>query len=204
MHSLLRTSLGVAAVFAVATAQAAPLNTGGYVLGSELASPGSFDATFTATEAGTAGLDVELVGFASLDGDGNCCADVFHLSLNGMEVFTASFNLGGGGANTILFNPYGATALTTTYGATDSLHDSHQVTWAGGVSRIALPIGLLVGLNTLTFSYTGLAQGTGDEGWGVGSLGITTSVPEPQTYALLLAGLGAVGLLSRRRRRLVR
>ena len=204
MQALLRTGLGIATFFAAVIAQAASLNTGGYVLGSELASSGSFDASFSSTAAGPGNLHFQLVGFASLDGYDNCCTDVFHLRVNGTEVFAASFNLGGGGTNTILFNPNGATALTTTHGATDSLHDSHQVTWAGGDSRVALPFDLLVGVNTLTFSYSGLPQGVGDEGWGVERLGITTPVPEPQSYALLLAGLGAAGLLSRRRKQVAR
>ena len=31
-------------------------------------------------------------------------------------------------------------------------------------------------------------------------VGITVSVPEPETYAMLLAGLGMVGVIARRRR----
>ncbi len=34
----------------------------------------------------------------------------------------------------------------------------------------------------------------------IDSVGITTAVPEPETYAMMLAGLGAIGFLSRRRK----
>jgi len=200
MQRILRTSLGLAAYLATALAHSAPLSTGGYVLGSRLATPGSFEAVFTASGASSGNLTFELLGFKSLDGYNNCCGDVFHLSLNGMEIFTGAFNLGGGGSNAILFNPNGGTALTTTHGAGDDTHNSHQVTWAGGVSAIALPITLVPGSNSLTFSYTGRLQGLGDEAWGVNSIAIATPVPEPQTYALMLAGLGVLGFLARRRK----
>ena len=200
MQRTLRTSLGVAACLATALAHSASLSTGGYVLGSQLATPGSFEAVFTAPDAGASELSFDLVGFKSLDGYKNCCGDVFHLSLNGTELFAGAFNMGGGGSNAILLNPNGGTALTTTNGAGDDPHNSHQVTWAGGVTAVALPITLLAGLNSLTFSYSGQFQGLGDEAWAVNSLAIATPVPEPQTYALMLAGLGVLGFLARRRK----
>ena len=35
----------------------------------------------------------------------------------------------------------------------------------------------------------------------VANFSVTAPVPEPETYVLMLAGLGAVGFMSRRRRR---
>jgi len=201
MQLTVRTGLGVAAYLVMAAAHPAALSTGEYVLGSQLATPGSFEATFNAPAAGAGELSFELVGFKSLDGYKNCCGDVFHLSLNGTEVFAGAFNMGGGGSNAILFNPNGGTALTTTHGAGDDPHNSHQVTWAGGVSAIALPITLVAGANLLTFSYAGQLQGLVDEAWGVNSLAIATPVPEPHTYALMLAGLCVLGFIARRRKR---
>ena len=200
MQRTFRTSLGLAACLTTALAHSASLSTGGYVLGSQLATPSSFEAVFTAPEAAASELSFERVGFKSLDGYKNYCGDIFHLSLNGTEIFAGAFNLGGGGRNAILFNPHGGTALTTTHGATDDSHNSRQVTWAGGASAIALPVHLVSGLNSLTFSYTGRLQGLGDEAWAVNNLAIATPVPEPQTYALMVAGLGVLGFLARRRK----
>lgn len=53
---------------------------------------------------------------------------------------------------------------------------------------------------TLTFAAIGRADSYGTSLDNV-SLSVLSTVPEPQGYALMLAGLGTVGLLSRRRRR---
>ena len=130
MQRMLRTCLGIAAYLAVAAAHSAPLSTGSYVLGSHLAAPGSFEAVFTA-DAGTGNLSFDLLGFKSLDGYNNCCGDVFHLGLNGTEIFVGAFNLGGGGSNAILSIPNGGTASRrrTGPGRPPQLASSHLGGW---------------------------------------------------------------------------
>jgi hypothetical protein len=202
MQQLLRTCLGLAASLALGVAHATPLDVGDYVLGSELATVDSFAATLSSSSAGMATLAFQLVGFSSLDGYDDCCSDILHVSLNGAEVFAGSFNLGGGGVNTITFNPNHATAVATTNGATGDVHASSDITWLGGTAVISLPFALQAGVNTFRFSYSGADQGLADEGWGVSQLeAVTAPVPEPQTYALLLAGLGVGGFVMRTRRR---
>jgi len=41
---------------------------------------------------------------------------------------------------------------------------------------------------------------SGDNKGATGAIGVTTAVPEPETYALLLAGLGMMGFMAKRRR----
>lgn len=53
---------------------------------------------------------------------------------------------------------------------------------------------------TLTFAALGRSDSYGTSLDNV-SLSVLSTVPEPQGYALMLAGLGTIGLLSRRRRR---
>jgi hypothetical protein len=57
------------------------------------------------------------------------------------------------------------------------------------------------GATVLDFSTAALKtpNGRNEPGWSHSGLWVT-AVPEPATYALLLAGLGAVGLVARRRR----
>ena len=116
-----------------------------------LASPGQITDTFTAS-AGAALLSFEIQGYASLDG-ANDYADVFKLSVNGTTLLTGSWDLGGGGANVIYLNPNNATVNAQTNGA-----------FSGGKASVYIPIALLSGLNSITYSYSGNAQGLGDEG----------------------------------------
>lgn len=162
-------------------------------------SPGQLTWTVWAP-SGTGTLAFELAGYRSIDGYNTNYTDIFHLWINGTEVFTGSFNMGGGGKNTILFNPNGGTALTTTFGATDNVHNSRQVTWAGGVTQISLPISLLAGANQIGFGYSGWGQPSTDEWWGVNFASITTALAVPESNGLILLVLGMLGLVTLRRR----
>lgn len=170
-----------------------------------LGAMGKQDATtwdFNAYGGGTAKLDFELIGYASLDGYQNRdYTDIFHLWLNGVEILTASFNLGGGGSNKILYNPNGATAQTITNNASDDPHNSQQVTWSGGQTQISLPINLLDGANNIFFKYSGKDQGLKDEAWRIGFSSLTLPaivVNETSAWGLLVLGLGSLLWLRRK------
>ncbi|MET0383122.1 MAG: PEP-CTERM sorting domain-containing protein [Burkholderiaceae bacterium] len=183
-------ALAAAALLATVGAQAAVVASGTFG-NVGLQSPGALSTTFNAP-AGAASVEFQLDGFSSLDGD-NFYIDVFTLSLNGTSVFSGTWDLGGGGADEVLLAPSGATATFTSRQTLD----------------VVVPLSLLAGSNTLTFAYDSPLswqgidragpQGPGDEGWGVGAYTVTAAVPEPAPVALMLAGIGMVGGLARRR-----
>jgi hypothetical protein len=192
-----RIQLGLAALLCAAGAQADTLYTLAAPTG-PLSSPGSVLATFSAG-AGAGNVSFELQGYTTLDGD-NFFIDIFHLTVNGAEIFSGTWDLGGGGANRTLLDLNGA---TVTISAPTKTVD------------ISVPVTLVSGSNTVTFAYdsptsfegTSRAgpQGLGDEGWGLNSAVITGNaavgaVPEVETYTLMLAGLTLMGFMARRRK----
>ncbi len=169
-----------------------------------IASPGM--ATFTASSPANQNgiLSFDLNGFASLDGV-NFYEDDFTLKLNGANILQLSYNVGGGGANQIFTNPYGATIT----GA--DLNPNH-ISFTGGQLQISLAgLPLTAGNNVFVFAYdspstgglggSGFAgpQGTGDEAWGVSNVLLSGAVPEPATWAMMLVGFGMAGVALRRR-----
>lgn len=186
--------LAATALLAAAPAWAATV----YTLAAPTAPLDTLATTAAAFSAGAGDgvVDFTLAGYGTLDGD-NYYIDILHVTLNGVEVFSGSWDLGGGGANVVLLAPGGATIGAVV---------NQQLT-------ISLPVTLAAGSNTLVFSFesptsfdgSGRAgfQGLGDEGWGLNALTVTgpAPVPEPAGGALLLAGLGTLGWLAGRRRR---
>lgn len=144
--------------------------------------------------AGAGQVDFTLAGYATLDGD-NGYIDILHVTLNGTEVFSGTWDLGGGGASRVLPDPNGATVGAVV---------NQQL-------AISLPLTLAAGANQLVISYesptvfegSGRAgfQGLGDEGWGLNAVTVAGVVPEPAGSGLLLAGLGVIGWLASRRQR---
>ena len=192
MNTIKKSILGFAALLCFTAAQANVLYTAGNT--GEMESPHSFDVNFNAA-AGAGSVNVQLQGYRSLDGD-NYWVDLFHVSVNGNEVFTGTFGLGGGGGDLVVLRPG------------DTVSDHHD-----SVVDLAIPVSLIDGGNVVTFSYTspkvfegaarGGPEGLGNEAWGLNTTQITgnavAAVPEPESFALVLAGLGAIGFTARRR-----
>jgi hypothetical protein len=198
-------SATLAVSLAAAGAQASVIYAGPSSM-SEMATNTSFDVTFNALQAGAADLSFVLDGYASLDGQ-NWYEDDFTLSLNGTAIAMGTWNLGGGGADAVYLAPAGATFDNVSDNGADHL----AINWNGGHVNISAPLSLLAGSNTLTFAYNSLPyndgqnagwQDMGDEGWSAHNIVVsqTGAVPEPMTWALMIAGFGLAGAALRRRR----
>jgi hypothetical protein len=193
----IRTLVASLALLGSSVASAVPLASGDYSGSHE--SPGFFDVIVNSATTTTANLTFDLLGYLTLDGFNGTYTDLFTLIVNGQEVFYGMFNMGGGGLSVA----GGAAPATWSTITNDCAGYCTGNPGQGGSTHVSLPISLVTGENKITFSYSSLAnpQGTGDEGWGLARYSVT-AVPEPETYAMLLAGLGMVGVIGRRRRKI--
>jgi hypothetical protein len=168
----------------------------------QLTNPGSFSAMlFSSAADSAASLNFVLNGFRTLDGSSSSATwdDKFTLTVNDTVIGTGFFKLGGGGDSS--WSGTGSWACPTCSQAQNNVGGS--VTFSGVV------LNLLAGVNTIKFSYSApdapAGEGFNNEAWGIGSASVTSravvsAVPEPETYAMMLAGLGMIGTIVRRRK----
>ncbi|MCV2356033.1 PEP-CTERM sorting domain-containing protein [Paucibacter sp. B2R-40] len=111
-----------------------------------------------------------------------------------------TYDFSGSAASTYFANPSLLQAVVTvgayTFNVGSSVQlDSSTGTWKtlSGSFTLNGPVTGTVKLLNLTTDYNG-------NDFVVDNLTLTAAVPEPETYALMLAGLGAIGFVARRRR----
>ena len=192
---LLAAALAVASIGAAQATATVPVTIYDLVSSPVKGSPGSFKAIFDNTAGYTTGmLDFTLIGYNTLDGSTlPKWTDTFTLSLNDTVLGTGHLRLGGGGTTDWTWtNP--ATG-TMTCPACAQPQASH-----GGIATFSDVVlsGLNAGKNTIKFQYSGKKEGLQNESWQIKDA-VVTAVPEPETYAMLLAGLCLMGAIARRR-----
>jgi PEP-CTERM motif len=144
-------------------------------------------------------------------GSFNAKADVFNVTVSGE---TTSFNhanvAGGAFSDTWNFNVSGlvnADGLLSNFASRASQNIDFTSASLNGVALVIDNTQQSAQLSLATLlpaDFTGplqlIVNGTsGGNGSYSGNLNITAAVPEPETYALLLAGLGLVGFAARRK-----
>lgn len=205
MQKQLKAGIAIAAmVLLTPMAQAAAFSNGGFEAGTDT---GPFT---TVNNGGTMGAwsvvsgSVDLIysywtpseGHYSLDLNGNQAGSIQQLfdTVAG-KTYTVTFDLAGnpagGGTTKYMFAGIGTDANMYTF-STSGLSTSNMGWASNSFSFVADSSSTLL-------SFSGFA-GNGAYGAALDNVRVTTPVPEPETYGMLLAGLGLLGLVARRKK----
>ena len=144
-----------------------------------------------------------------------------YLALTAGQSVNQSFTLGASGTYTVDFFAFGngksALLNSATFNAMDITEGSDPFNLARITTLADSPAHLperfliedsLADWNHYSYTFDGVASasyhlyfvGVGPALFGVDRVGITAAVPEPESYAMMLAGLGALGFMARRRK----
>jgi hypothetical protein len=135
-----------------------------------------------------AALDSEFYTFSSVGTVGNSFSDYLALSFDGTRDFVGS--LSGTSGKNISFTAFNLVASDlTTILAEGTLTNSSPRLAFGGVDSIN-------SVGDYFVHVAGVASGAAGY---TGTLSLVSQVPEPEVYGMLLAGLGLMGFVARRR-----
>ncbi len=117
------------------------------------------------------------------------------LSAGGLVFDTYAFTLSA--ASTVASS---ITSIGTLAPATYSLWNADNTPTAFSWNFGGAPTVHTVNLAAGSYYYSVFANATGAAAYSINSAATVTAVPEPETYALLLAGLGVIGFVAKRRK----
>ncbi|MRW89992.1 PEP-CTERM sorting domain-containing protein [Duganella sp. FT80W] len=194
-------TIAIATLLASGAAQAATtvelLNNGSFEANTQAANSWHIYNSLTGWSAGTYGVELRN-NVAGTAADG----------VNFVELDTTANSSITQSVNTVLGKTYTLTFEYENRSGVSISSQGLQVLWGGTVvgsvnnaANWTTVTYTLIG-NGSTEALTFKAIGTSDSyGTSLDKVSLTTAVPEPETYAMLLAGLGLMGFIARRRRK---
>lgn len=157
----------------------------------------------TGVQCGDSAATVSHAGYLACQGvlGGNIAAgQTDTATFSGFGTFNLVGTSDGAGFGPFTSNPSGSTAGALSFDAAQSGYFVLGIK-GGPTYSLYLFNGGLAGISALNFDTLGVAKGNGDAGPGLSHFALFTApVPEPGTYALMLAGLAVVGCVAGRRR----